>query len=408
MAYELHVAETLAELDRLMPEWEALLPRAAAHRFYQAPLVVRSRVVDASRRMTPFVVTGRRDGRLVFVAPFCLRRRRFPIALSVVHVSGPPVRQIKLLGDQIVRAADEPADTCLSATFRALADNRDAFDLIEIESLRMPSELWTFFENGGGAPFRLVPASDRPQKVHWLELAKNFDAYLAAMNGKTRMKFRRRVKKFSADHKEQVELRKYVRPEDVATYLAIVDDVYPRSWQAHVSGGYKRGQPWERTFNEEVARRGWLRAYALFVEGRAVAFLTGYQYAGVFHHDETGYDRDMVREGPGSVLNNLVVEDLHKVDRPNVLDFGFGENEYKRILGNADQDACAAWITKPGAWRAAITAQGGVTRLYERVRAELVKRHLDARVRNFIKRKRGDAPVASGPAVAASDDEGPG
>jgi CelD/BcsL family acetyltransferase involved in cellulose biosynthesis len=381
------MVRTVEELDRLLPEWEALLPRAATHGFYQAPAVVRAALTGRTGDMDPLIVAGRRGGELRFVAPMHVRHMRFAVKLSLMTLGKLPTRSLRFFGDGVVRAREESADACHAALFDALG-GAGGFDLCELENVRVPGELWDFFQRGGGGRFALLPMSDRLQKVHQLELAPSFDAYLAAMNPKTRMKFRRRARKFWKDHGEKVELRKITAPADVRAFLDVVNEVYPRSWQGRVVGAAQRNRPSDVEYAEEIARRGWLRAYTLTAAGRPVAFLRGYQYNGTFHHDETGYDQALANEAPGSVLNNLVVEDLHEVDPPAVLDFGFGENEYKRILGNAEHDACAAWVTVPGRWRTVVNLQLGIGRVYERVRSELMKRNLDGPVRDFIKRRK--------------------
>ncbi|MSP61009.1 MAG: GNAT family N-acetyltransferase [Myxococcales bacterium] len=396
--YEVTLQRSAVDVARLVPEWEAFLATdAAEHCFFQYPVLVQQALGDPRQPCEPCIVVARRGGRIRALAPFRLEATRFHLRFSVLRVGSLPMRALKLAGDRLIVARGEDVGACHAAIFAAIAASKIGFDLVALESVTVPGDLWDFFATPAG-PFRLIPAAARMQKVRQLRLDGTFDDYLAAMNAKTRMKFRRRTRKFRKDFDEQVELRSVTRAEDVRPFLDAVDAIFPSTWQARVSGTRPRNGATDVASLEEIARRGWLRSYLLFCRARPVAFVLGYQYHGVYHHDETGYDQALSAHGPGTVLNQLLVEELFARDRPRLLDFGFGDNEYKRILGNVEHDACAAWLVADLRWRALIGLQRGINGVYDRVRSELVRRGLDARVRDLLKRRtRGTASPSETP-----------
>lgn len=152
-------------------------------------------------------------------------------------------------------------------------------------------------------------------------------------------------------------------------------------------GRWERNMPAQVAHFREIAERGWLRSYLLVAPKRPVAFFIGYQYAGLYEHSDPGYVPDLARLGPGSVLNYLAIEDVFEHDPPKVLDFGFGENKYKRLLGDAEHEACSVHLAPRNRWRVALLLQHGLNGAYRVSREVLVRARLDRISRRLLKRK---------------------
>ncbi len=62
------------------------------------------------------------------------------------------------------------------------------------------------------------------------------------------------------------------------------------------------------------------------------SFIIGYQYNHTFYYQEIGYDPEWSRFSVGTVLLMLVLEDLFNISRPEIIDFGAGDHEYKEYF----------------------------------------------------------------------------
>jgi hypothetical protein len=80
-------------------------------------------------------------------------------------------------------------------------------------------------------------------------------------------------------------------------------------------------------------------------------------------------------------------EDLFANDKPDIIDFGFGENQYKRVLGNAEYNACMAYLTPPGKWRMMVGLQMTLNAIYRRIYGFLAKQGWDNKIRQWLKKK---------------------
>ena len=81
-------------------------------------------------------------------------------------------------------------------------------------------------------------------------------------------------------------------------------------------------------------RRGWFRAYLLYIDEEPVAFWYGTAYEGVIHTGFTGYDPAYRDLSIGTYVLAKLIEEACADPEVNLLDHGFGDADYKRRLGD--------------------------------------------------------------------------
>jgi CelD/BcsL family acetyltransferase involved in cellulose biosynthesis len=122
----------------------------------------------------------------------------------------------------------------------------------------------------------------------------------------------------------------------VAEFLHKAHQVSKRSWQAKRLGIRITNDPAHRKRLEVLASLGALRSYLLEHEGDPLAFVLGIQWKGCFLFEETGYHSGYKKWSPGTVLLFRLLEDLTVRDTPRLVDFGFGDAQYKRSFANRE------------------------------------------------------------------------
>src|SRR5208283_3583735 len=88
---------------------------------------------------------------------------------------------------------------------------------------------------------------------------------------------------------------------------------------------------------ELCARKGWLRAYLLYLGDRPVAFWIGTLCGETFLSEYMSYDPELRQFSPGMVLIMRVIEGFCNKANGDIvkeLDFGPGHAEYKGVLGS--------------------------------------------------------------------------
>lgn len=385
------VLRSLAELDRFIPEWrEFLSTRAGEHDFFQDPLVV-GRVAASQASTIDLCIVVIREGderpAVTCIAPCYVETRRFELRFSLFPLVGWRARRLQMFGDRLVFARGIDPGPRIARVFEALVRSGVEFDYAYLQSLEVATPLWRYFSACGKSTAGLhVDMTRTSEKIHRLVLQDTYQEYAAGMGGKTRNTLKRRRDKLAAAVGGRLELVRITTPEQVRGFLDAVDRIYPRTWQAATFGVRPRNGAADVTVLEGIAEGGWLRSYLLVGGGEPVAFVVGYQYDGVYHFEEPGYDARWSALAPGTVLNHLMIADLFGWNPPRVLDFGFGDNQYKRVFGNQESDVCSMHLAHSLGWRTILRLQRDLDAIEEAVRTVLRRLGLDEHARRLVRK----------------------
>jgi CelD/BcsL family acetyltransferase involved in cellulose biosynthesis len=176
-----------------------------------------------------------------------------------------------------------------------------------------------------------------------IEFPSTAEEYWQKFSGKSRRKFRARLRKFG-----QTRLEKITRPEEIPAFLSKAKQVSKQTWQTRQLGLRVDDGPKQLAQFTAAAQAGLLRSYLWFVEDEPVAFLVGYQSHGIFNCEEVGYATSFAKHSPGQMMLLQVIDDLFAEDRPHVFDFGGGDAPYKRLFGNSMSESRTVWLLRPG------------------------------------------------------------
>ena len=115
------------------------------------------------------------------------------------------------------------------------------------------------------------------------------------------------------------------------------------------SSGIPRGpvQDFHRQVAPLLARRGWLRIYRMFVDGRSIAAVYGLELAGRFYYYQSGMDPAWRARSPGLVLIGKTVEDAY-ARRLTDYDFLRGSEPHKLDWATDRRETCALRLRAPG------------------------------------------------------------
>jgi CelD/BcsL family acetyltransferase involved in cellulose biosynthesis len=288
------------------------------------------------------VLTVHRGDRLVGYAGLVRAQHRLALRLPRFSL---PVFQGEILrllgGTAVVSAEDAPAVHSALAAWLAKADSLPRTVLLE--EVMLPSSAAEAF-SGAARPSAACSSLDQPgwrihpgpgvdQRTWFVDVGGGFDLYNAQFSSKRRSALKRQGRRLREKHPE-LELMRVREPHDVARYLALFDELYRRTW--HFSSSPRNWmQPETVSTMKALAARGWLRSYAFVADGRAIAVAHGTCYRGEFVLEDVAYDEEEAAHSPGTVLLYEAIADLFTVDPPGRISFGFGNNQYKEVLGRA-------------------------------------------------------------------------
>ena len=334
--------KTLDDIGALITDRDALARVAempgAASGIVQHPDWLRAELEARGRMASPQVVVANdAQGRIVGYAPFLLEHRTAHVAFGKYPVPIYRGSALRMLGSRVVAAPHQHA-----AVERAIASTikRDnAIRIIRIQETLLPNTFAGALSNG---QHRFTSTTvNLLEQINWtIEPQLSLETYLAGFGSKSRNDLTRRLRKVYKKLGETACLRTFEAPEEIDEYCRLMNRVYARSWHACA-------QPidWElparRNLLCRFARDNHFVGHLLMLGDRPVAYVHGYRLSGHYVLDDTGYDDEFASLGIGSSLVFQAVQDLIERHPGERIDFGYGDNQYKRVLANR-QTSCGA------------------------------------------------------------------
>jgi CelD/BcsL family acetyltransferase involved in cellulose biosynthesis len=291
------------------------------------------------------VLVARDDrGRVIGYAPFLVEDHHARIAFGDHRLGVYRGRVLRMLGSGVVAEPSrrEEAETAIAALLRADRGVR----VLRIQETTLPNS-FVLALAGRGRGFASVAVNLLPQ-VNWT-IAPQPDAagWLAGMDAKRRNDLSRRLRNVYKKLGDDARLRVFTEPADMDEYCALMNQVYARSWHADAQA-IDWNEPARRACFATLAATGRIVGHVLLLGDRPIAYVHGYRLGGRYLLDDTGYDEDFAALGVGSALVFQAVQDLMARHPGETIDFGYGDNQYKRVLAT-DQAACASLYLVRGA-----------------------------------------------------------
>ncbi len=319
--FQVIVARSQDEVEKLRPAWEAL-PVAHPH---ADPDFFLSVIAAREGAIRPHAVVVSDAERPVGLVAMRLEETRLPASFGYRTVYSPRVRALTLVPGGAV--LDDPA--VAAAAERSLLDSLQAgeADVAVLPSLRRDSALFASLMGSVGSARRSHFADVRTHRR--LHLPGSFDEFLAARTKKVRSGIRYDAKRLEQRLGGRLHIERFDSLGDVETVFRDVVRVADLTYQRGLGASFA-DTPERRQLTTLALERGWFRAWVLYDEEKPIAFWQGHVYRRVYHSGTTGYDPAYGRDRVGIWLLMRVIEQLCDDPDVDVLDYGFGDADYKR------------------------------------------------------------------------------
>lgn len=230
--------------------------------------------------------------------------------------------------------------------------------------------------------------ASRPQVYarHYIDMALGHDGYLAQFSSKTRATLKRKMRKLADAGGGALDIRSYHRPGEIDAFF---DAALPLSGQTYQARLLDAGLPGDAAFRAEarqLAEADALRAYILFLQDRAVAYLYLPVVDDVLIYAYLGYDQASAQLSPGTVLQMYALEALFAEQRFRYFDFTEGDGAHKSLFGTHQVQCATVMLLKPTlANRALLAAHTGFNAAVEGIGAWLDRIGAKARIRKLLR-----------------------
>jgi len=185
---------------------------------------------------------------------------------------------------------------------------------------------------------------------YYIEMANHtYEDYLGQFSSKTRSTFSRKRRKLADMTGGVLDIREFHREEDVDAFASDAVALSQRTYQTRLlDAGLPEG-PEAILGMKALAQKDALRAYILYLDGRAISYLYLPTTGGIVSYAYLGYDPDYAHLSVGTVLQMDVLERLFAEARYRYFDFTEGEGAHKKMFGTASVDACTFFLLRPNA-----------------------------------------------------------
>jgi hypothetical protein len=350
----------LAEIEDIRELWEsAPVGRHDANiDFYLAFAASRPRFVR------PYVLLIQRGDAIEAMVVARVEDTELGADVGYRRVLSARARSITVVHGGVVGVTEANAPALIAAFRRSLA--RHEADVLFLPAQRPDSPLYRA-ALAAFPRFRREPFASR--SVHRTHaLPDSYEAFVSSRSKSTRESIKRYRKKVERDLGERLDLRVYDEPSDLERIFADTEPVAAQTYQRGL-GVALSDTPEQRALIEVGLRRGWYRAFVLYLDGRAIAFWPGYAHGGTFHIGTPGYDPAFADYRIGTYLQMRMTEQLIADPDVRAVDYGLGDAEYKRRFGSESWEEADLRVFAPtlsalavNAARAAILGAASVAR----------------------------------------------
>lgn len=314
--------------------------------------------------VSPYVIVARgQDGRMLGYAPFLDEVSVARIAFGARQLPLYRGRILRMLGSCVVAL---PGDRAAAEEAIATAIRQDrSLRVLRIQETSLPNPLAEAL-NQGDRPFSIVH-SHLLDQVNWtIQPQESLAAYLAQL-GSRRKKLTYAVRNIYKKLGPEAQLRIVRSPDEIDDYCRLMNEVYAKTWHATT-----RSIDWElpvrRSLFRQLAAGNQIVGHLLMLGTRPIAYAHGYRLAGRYLLDDTGYDEEFAPMGIGSALVFQAIQDLIESHPHDVIDFGYGDNHYKRVLATQQAPCGALYLVRGMGIRARFSLITPLRWVYRRLR----------------------------------------
>lgn len=298
------------DFERLRPEWDALHePGEDQNPFLCCDwFAAWWRAFSGGR--TLYLVTARRQGRLLAVLPLMLER-------SWRH--GMPLRRLAAIANDhtpqfdLVRSRDEELiHRSIWNHLMAQQSHWDVIDLPHLSAGSVTTKRFAQLAQEQAVGYSLWPRAPRSP---WIEIQRSWDDYLASRSPGFRKSLRRKMRRLAA--LGRVGLETVTEPDGLDQALAEGLAIEAEGWKGSNKTAMA-SQPAVAGFYAELAQtmaaRAQLRLHFLTLDGVRIAFDYSLVANRCLYSLKAGHSSAYARRSPGTVLLALMVEKAHQED----------------------------------------------------------------------------------------------
>jgi Acetyltransferase (GNAT) domain len=322
---EVRVARSIPEVEALRVPWVRWLGhRDSDIDFYLMILQAYPEIVR------PHVIALYRDGKPDAILVGRLDKRQLTFDVGYFHGVRPWARCLTFVYDALHgNASPENTQILLQEVMTCLKDEADVA-VLEFVPLRSP-----LYNQALSLPNFLSRDTLPPTQEHDIFVVPDsVDDVYRHMSSVRRRTVRAVNRKIESRAAGEPKIVCYQHESELDRLFHDVEEIARKTYQRGLGAGFA-DRPDVRMRLAFGARKGWLRAHVLYLDGRPAAFWIIMLYGETAVGEYTGYDREFGKFSPGMFLLMHIIEGYCNRAHGEIvkeMDFGYGHADYKAAL----------------------------------------------------------------------------
>ncbi len=170
-------------------------------------------------------------------------------------------------------------------------------------------------------------------KFIFIKFGDSFEEYLSKFKKKERYNLKRQYQMALKTSNNNLRLERITDISQIEFFVKSGKYIFKNSWKSDADESKYIFSDEKTTFYKHLAAKNLFRSYLLIAENEPWAFVLGFQHQNIFHYSNIAFNNKFAKLSPGTVLFYKMMEDLFSRDKPDILNFGIGDSQYKRRFG---------------------------------------------------------------------------
>jgi len=179
-----------------------------------------------------------------------------------------------------------------------------------------------------------------------MSVPENLEQFYKARSHKHRARLKRYIRKLEKEYPNGIKMVTYSQEADLDKAIKAASRISRSTYQFGLGYGFTDDSK-TRCLLTTAAKQGWLRIYILYIGEEPCAFQNWLQYEKVYIGHGKGFDPKWGKWRIGTILFLKAVEHLCTDPTVEVIDFGFGDAEYKRSYADVNWQEASVRIFAP-------------------------------------------------------------
>jgi hypothetical protein len=192
--------------------------------------------------------------------------------------------------------------------------------------------------------------------LHWkTSLPGSYEEFLRSLSKNTRHNVRRYQNRLVSKYGDRLSVKCFTEDSQIDQLFKDTVEVAEKTYQ-HGLGSTFVDDAGTRNRVKLFVDRKLLAAYVLYIDDKPCAFWNGARYGKTFFTWTTGYDPSFQNDRLGLILLVRFIEALCKDQNVDVIDFGFGDAQYKQNFCNISWAEATTYIFAPRLYPTVVNA----------------------------------------------------